>query len=118
MTPISDTSPRSEAPSADIAGRAADPGGGGRWLVVARCGGSDSRRSQRYRINSSAAGNAAPAPIRPVMSNTHTGVLHVASSPVTSTQNTLANPKNRPSRSAHLRLRSSRARGSATLLSR
>ena len=63
MTPISDTSPRSEAPSADIAGRAADPGGGGRWLAAARCGGSGSRRSQRYRINSSAAGNAAPAPI-------------------------------------------------------
>ena len=52
-----------------------------------------------------------------MISSAHTGVLHVARSPVTSVQNTEAKPKNRPNRSAQRRLRSNLARGSDTALS-
>ena len=47
MTPSSEKKPRSEAPSADIAGRAAELGGGSRRLLAGRCAGSGSARSQR-----------------------------------------------------------------------
>src|SRR5579875_1902465 len=47
MTPSSDTNPRSEAPSAYIAGRAAEPGGGNRRVLAGRSVGSGSERSQR-----------------------------------------------------------------------
>ena len=48
ITPNNEKNPRSEAPSADIAGRAAEPGGGSRrTLVAGRCAGSGSDRSQR-----------------------------------------------------------------------
>nr|CRL56329.1 hypothetical protein CPGR_03645 [Mycolicibacterium fortuitum subsp. fortuitum DSM 46621 = ATCC 6841 = JCM 6387] len=47
----------------------------------------------------------------------HTGVLHDASSAVTSTQNPLDRVKNTAKRSAHRRLRNSFARGSAAALS-
>ena len=51
------------------------------------------------------------------MNNAHAGVLQVASSTVTPTQIRLDTAKNNPSRSAHLRLRSCFARGSAAELS-
>lgn len=47
MTPNSEKNPRSEAPSADIAGRAAEPGGGSRRTLAGRRTGSGSERSQR-----------------------------------------------------------------------
>src|SRR6476659_811485 len=47
MTPSSEKKPRSEAPSAYIAGRAAEPGGGSLWVLAGRCGGSGVARSQR-----------------------------------------------------------------------
>ena len=47
MTPSSEKKPRSEAPSAYIAGRAAELGGGSRRLLAGRCAGSGSARSQR-----------------------------------------------------------------------
>jgi hypothetical protein len=53
--------PRSEAPSAYIAGRAAEPGGGRRRAVTVRAAGSGTERSQRNRSNSNVAGAAAPA---------------------------------------------------------
>ena len=46
-TPSSEKNPRSEAPSAYIAGRAADPGGGSRRVLAGRSAGSGSARSQR-----------------------------------------------------------------------
>ena len=51
------------------------------------------------------------------MSSAHTGVLHDASNPVISVQKTDADPKNRASRNAQRRLRSSLARGSDIALS-
>ena len=53
----------------------------------------------------------------PVISSAHTGVLHDARTAVTPTQNTDATVKNSPRRSAHRRLRNSRARGSAAAAS-
>jgi hypothetical protein len=47
ITPSNEKNPRSEAPSADIADRAAELGGGMRRLLVGRCAGSGSDRSQR-----------------------------------------------------------------------
>ena len=46
MTPNSEKNPRSEAPSAYIAGRAAEPGGGNRRVAAGRCAGSGSDFSQ------------------------------------------------------------------------
>lgn len=46
-TATSEKNPRSEAPSAYMAGRAAEPGGGSRRAVVVRGTGSGSDRSQR-----------------------------------------------------------------------
>src|ERR1700753_3040109 len=40
MTPSNEKKPRSDAPSAYIAGRAAELGGGRRRMLVGRCGGS------------------------------------------------------------------------------
>ena len=51
------------------------------------------------------------------MNSAHAGVLHDASTAVTPTQNAQDTVKNNPSRSAHLRLRSCLARGSAAELS-
>ena len=82
-----------------------------------RCAGSGDAFSQRYRRKNSVAGNAAPAAIRPVISSTHTGVLHDASTAVTTAQNPHATVKNSPSRSAQRRLRINLARGSAAALS-
>ena len=59
------------------------------------------------------AGNAAPAAMMPVMSNTHAGVLQDASTAVTAIQRPVAKAKNQPARRAHRRLRSILARGSA-----
>src|SRR5690606_2546828 len=118
ITPSSEKNPRSEAASAAIGGRAADPRGGSRRADRERGGGSGSDRNLRERRNSRVAGNAAPAAIMPVINGTHTGVLHTASSAVTSTQNREENAKNAPPRSAHRRFRSILARGSAAALSR
>ena len=63
------------------------------------------------------AGTAAPAAITPGMISAHTGVLQVASRPVTRIQNTVAKEKKAPNRNAHRRFRKSRARGSDAALS-
>src|SRR5277367_2176347 len=47
MTPSNEKKPRSDAPSAVIADRAAELGGGRRRLPAARCAGSGSAFSQR-----------------------------------------------------------------------
>ena len=47
MTPSNEKKPRSEAPSAYIAGRAAELGGGRRRMLLGRCAGSGSAFSQR-----------------------------------------------------------------------
>src|SRR5690349_8161377 len=46
ITPSSEKKPRSEAPNAYIAGRAAEPDGGNRRALVGRCAGSGSDFSQ------------------------------------------------------------------------
>ena len=46
ITPNNEKKPRSEAPSAYIAGRAAEPGGGNRRTAVGRLAGSGSDRNQ------------------------------------------------------------------------
>src|ERR1700756_8501 len=56
ITPNNEKKPRSEAPKAYMAGRAAEPCGGSRRVLAGRCAGSGSDRSQRYRISSSVAG--------------------------------------------------------------
>src|SRR6202000_523959 len=53
ITPSNEKKPRSEAPSAYIAGRAAELGGGNRRMLVGRCAGSGSAFIQRERISSS-----------------------------------------------------------------
>src|ERR1700758_2968231 len=47
IIPNNEKNPRSEAPSAYIAGRAAEPGGGSRRTLAGRLVGSGSDRSQR-----------------------------------------------------------------------
>ena len=47
ITPTNEENPRSEAPSADMAGRAAEPGGGRRRALAGRGAGSGSERNQR-----------------------------------------------------------------------
>ena len=109
--------PRSDASSADIGWRAAEPQGGSRRPDTGRSAGSGIALSHRYRSHNSVAGKAAPAATAPVMINTHTGVLHDAKTAVTATQKPVATVKNTPSRSAQRRLRNSLARGSEAALS-
>src|SRR6201993_880797 len=58
ITPNNEKNPRSEAPNAYMAGRAAEPGAGSRRVGAGRCAGNGSERSQRYRSSNSVAGIA------------------------------------------------------------